>query len=458
MATTASDSASASGTIKAESQDSKAYSAVKSTSSDGDVYSYLSSNGLLTSIISGKANDHVSEDQSLNAQGNVLVYASSTSEDSSSKSYAANGNAVSGRISASAGSPAVIDNNIKGDVQSTSSNLVPTPGSWAWKGYGGYINTDPFMITDAQGRSHILAAGGDNGLWDNIDGNWYSLGGVITSDPYAVKDQQSNLHILCQGGDGALWDNVFNTQSWTADWHGLGGCITLDPSAAVEPWQDGWVVIAARGLDGSLWLKDINPKDMSSNPWQSAGGYIKSSPYLVFDNQGKMQTLVRGGDDALWINTGTPTSGGYQIAWKSQGGVITSAAKPLLDPQWGTLDIFARGSDGKLWVDTLDTQSGIGRWNGLNAGISPAGSGSPIYEGNPEPVADNDGNIHVFLRGNDGSLQDALGTYDPNQDVRNYYSYGLGGYITSDPSAIAGNGVKIATRGGDGSLWVNTIT
>ena len=455
---TASDGAIASGSFDVDSLESAGYSAAKSISADGEAYSFLSSDDQLASSVSASANGHVSSTQNLLANGYSQVYASCNSDDETSRDFAANGNELSGSVSVTAGSPAILQNSLEGDVQSASSNLVLVPGSWVWNGYGGYLDSNPFIINDAQGRRHVIVQGGDSGLYDNVNGNWYGLGGIITSDPYAVQDGQGRMHILARGGDEALWDNVFDTGSWLAGWHGLGGRITLDPSAVVEPVPNGFLKIAVRGSDGSLWMRDLNTQDMSGT-WNSLGGYMKSSPYVLFDNQGKIQTLIRGGDNGLWVNTGFPTAGGYSHEWNSHGGVITSAPKPLLKPDNANyMDIFVRGSDGALWVDTFNTQSGMGNWYGLGGYISPTGSGSTIYEGNPEPVADSNGKIHVFVRGGDGALWDDVGSLNPFDNTRYYDWNSLGGYITSDPSAIADNLIKVAVRAGDGSLWVNTIS
>jgi len=227
--TIASDGASASGSFQADSLESKAYSAVKSTSTEGDAYSYLSSANQLASTLSGSANGHVTSNQDLNANGNVRVFASSTSDDSSSKSYDANGESVSGSLSASAGSPAIVETNLAGAIKSEAAGLIPTPGSWVWNGLGGIITSNPYQLQD-DGKTHIFAKGGDNGLWDNVDGDWQGLGGVITSDPYAVKDDLGKVHVLAKGGDGALWDRIIDE-----GWVGLGGYITSNPGAALNP-------------------------------------------------------------------------------------------------------------------------------------------------------------------------------------------------------------------------------
>jgi hypothetical protein len=219
LATTASDGVSASGHFQAESLESKAYSAVKSTSPHADAYTYISSAGNLESSMSGSANGHVTSNQEFDANGGVRVYASSTSGDSPSEIYDVEGESVSGSISASAGSPAVIDTNFLGDIQSSTAGFIPTPGSWVWNGFGSVLTSNPYQL-EADGKRHIFAKGGDNGLWDNVDGDWQGLGGIIASDPYALEDAQGKIHVLAKGGDGGLWDRVYN-----GDWYSCSGYI-----------------------------------------------------------------------------------------------------------------------------------------------------------------------------------------------------------------------------------------
>lgn len=432
--TVASDGVSASGSIQADSLESKAYSAVKSTSEDGDAYSYLSSSGHLESSMSGSADGHVTSDQQLDANGDVKVYASSTSDDSSSESYDVEGESASGSMSASAGSPAVVDTNLAGDLQSSEAGIIPTPGSWVWNGFGGILTSNPYQL-EANGQKHVLAKGADNGLWDNVDGDWQGLGGIIDSDPFALQDAQGNIHILAKGSDGGLWDRIYG-----GGWWNLGGIITSNPSAAIELSANGYMYIVVRGADYGLWARELNTADMSGD-WYSGSGYITSNPQIVFDSQGNWHTFARGGDGALWdLNLIRKGPQYYEGDWKSLGGVITSDAMPTVDPfNPNLLYTSVRGSDGSLWYNTQDITTGASTWTGLSGYIL----------GNPSPVVDTDGVLHNFVRGGDSGLWDNVGgTW-----------YNLGGYIKSNPNAIRDDEGKlqVAAIGGDNGLWINTV-
>jgi hypothetical protein len=431
----ASDGVSASGSFQAQSLESKAYSAIKSTSADGETYSYLSSAGQLESSLSGSANGHVTSNQDVDANGDVRAYASSTSDDSSSQSYDAEGQSATGSISASAGSAAAIDANLEGDLKSPANSFIPTPGSWVWNGFGGILASNPYQLV-ADGQRHIFAKGGDNALWDNVDGDWQGLGGQIDSDPFALQDAQGNIHVLVKGADRALWDRVYD-----GNWWNLGGVIDSSPSAAFELGEDGYMYIVARGHgDNALWARELNTVDMTGD-WYACGGNIVSNPKIVFDSEGNWHTFARGGDNALWdLYLEKKDDHFYEGDWSYLGGSISSDTMPALDPYNPDLIYTSvRGSDNTLWYNTLDITTHTSTWTGLGG----------IIQGNPSPVVDTDGVLHHFVRGGDNSLWDNAGGA----------WYPLGGIIKSDPNAIRDKEGKlqVAAIGSDNALWVNTV-
>lgn len=420
IATIASNRAEASGSLQADSFESKAYSAAQSTSKDGNAYSYLSSDNQLASTLSASADSHVTSNQDLRAKGDVLVHASSTSEDLIPKRYDANGESVSGRLSASAGSPAVVETDLDGDVQSSMDSLIPMPGAWVWNGLGGIITSNPSTLKDDQGQMHVFAKGADNSLYDNKNGNWFGLGGGITSDPYAVKDAQGKIHVLARGKDYSLWDHVLGV-----GWQGLGGYITSNPSAALKP-SDSHLKAVVKGGDNSLWVKDL-----TTGTWTGLGGQITSNPQAIFDDKGKMHVLARGSDGSLLDNV--------DGAWQPRGGYITSDARPVLNPSTpGFVYTMVRGSDGSLWSNAFNTNSNTATWQGLGG----------FFNGNPAPAVDANGVTHTFVRGGDSGLWD-----NANGGWHN-----LDRIITSDPSATKDKNGRlfVAARCGDNSLWATT--
>lgn len=329
----------------------------------------------------------------------------------------------------------------------------------SWRPAGGCIKSDPFVIGDDSGNTHILAVGCDDALWDyviplnSLSGSWYPLYGSLMSNPYASRKPipGGDIHVFARGKDNALWDCEFIATASGPDeyWHNLGGIISSDSSASADPNQPGRLSIAEKGSDNSIWINDLNTSSIwgLSWLWKSLGGIGSSNPRVIFDDQGRRHTFVRGGDGALWDNVGVWTGTGYSSNWFNLGGVITSDPKPLKGYDGSNIIyIYCRGDDGALWVNWLDTQTETGTWKSYGGYLSPTSTRPISNRENPEPYLDGMGNTHVFVQGGDKALWDCV-----------IYGFGghqwisLGGIIESNPSV--GMGV-VAVRGGDGSLWI----
>jgi hypothetical protein len=331
--------------------------------------------------------------------------------------------------------------------------------SISWRPAGGCIKSDPFVIGDDSGNTHVLAVGCDDALWDYViplsgsGGNWYKLYGGLTSNLYASRRPipGGDIHVFARGMNGGLWDCEFsNTISGPDEyWHNLGGVIISDSSAGADPNQPGRLSVAVKGSDNALWINDLDTNSIwgLSWLWKPLGGILYSNPRVIFDDQKRMHTFVRGGDGALWDNVGTWTGSGYNSKWYSLGGVITSDPKPLKKYDGSNLVyIYVRGSDGSLWENKLDTQTETGLWTSFGGYLSPT-STRPIYNmENPEPSLDAFGNTHVFVQGGDKALWDCVIV-----GFGGYQWICLGGIIESNPSAY---GDIVAVRGQDGSLWI----
>jgi len=400
-----SDGASIQGSIQANSLKSNAYSAVKSTTD----YTYASSGDRLSSTIDSRADGAMQQ-----STGNVQTFT--------------------------------------GIDQSTTSELIPTPGSWVWSGYGGIITSNPCLFRDGWSRKHIFAKGADNSLWDNLEGNWFSLGGNIASDPYAILDPKGKIHILVAGSDGALMDNVFDTSStdqsqWNSRWLNLGGYITSTPDAIVDRRQNFHLDIVVKGADGALCIRDLNTLDWSGD-WTYLGGSITLNPHITGDTDSFPYNFIvyaRGSDGTLQaaVVPWSDNSGSYKCSWHNLGGQITSDPKPLFN------HVLARGTDGSLWDHTgyyLNEEGAFvnTKWAGLGGYII----------GNPEPVIDSS-LIHTFVRGGDGSLwENIVDEYSFDPSSSNQW-YCLGGYLTSDASALRGQYLEVVARGGDMGVWMD---
>jgi hypothetical protein len=319
----------------------------------------------------------------------------------------------------------IVWNNRVDETNSTEAviSIHPMPltlKEYRWDEMSGLINSSTSMCKDDHGQTHILARGADNALWDNVDGVWQGMGGVMASDPCSVKDSLGVIHVFAIGSDSALFDWESGT-----GWVNLGGHITSNPSAALSP--DGHIKIAAKSSDNELLIKDL-----TTGEWSNLGGKIESNPQLIFDLQGKMHVLARGSGGALWDNV--------DGNWQNHSGMIASDPRPIINPfDPGVIYTSVRGENGALWINALDTASGVSTWTDLGGTIV----------GVPSPSVDTDGVLHNFVRGSDGGLWDnADGSW-----------YGLGGSIISDPSSFRDRDgkLRVSVAGPGNELWVTTV-
>lgn len=244
-----------------------------------------------------------------------------------------------------------------------------------WNCLGGQIASSPSAIMEPGFLNWIAIAvrGKDNALWirdlnaDTMtDGSWSYMGGTIKDDPFLVasNDGTNYVYTLAKDNYDALWVNKADTGPTPVSsvaWYGFGGILASELSGAIEPVSNGFLKVAARGSDNSLWMCDI---DLAASPsgkieyaWSPLGGTIASNPYVTFDSIGNIHTFVLDSYNQLWDNKGTWANGVYTHNWYPLGGVIASDPKPLMNTNTGKIDIAAQGSDGALWVNRMNPNS-----------------------------------------------------------------------------------------------------
>jgi hypothetical protein len=337
--------------------------------------------------------------------------------------------------------------NVYGDPSVSIKNpSVPS----TWTSIGGFTTYEHTAITDNQGRRHVFAIGGDNALWDNVDGSWISLGGFLTIAPNAAKDKNGRIHIVSRGGDNALWDYVFDTATWTGGWKGLGGSISSQATAAMEPTYGTCMEIAVRGGDNSLLLCEFNVNDLSSYNWYGLGGFLNSRPFVIFDQNSRMHIFVAGGDNALWDNRGVPSSGTYVHNWHGLGGVMQGAAFSTLEPgQPNYVAVMVRGTDNALWIADVYGLSDPETCDWIGFG------GVLTFE--PFASTDTVGRIHTFVRGGDGAMWESVFSSNPwNPSGALWVSHG--GIIIGSPQALLNGQTYAYVKGGDHAIWRTVYT
>ncbi|HZG92446.1 MAG TPA: hypothetical protein VEZ42_19735 [Pseudonocardia sp.] len=187
-------------------------------------------------------------------------------------------------------------------------------------------------------------------------------------------------------------------------------------SPAVAASRPGRVDLVTRSPGGGL-VHHYRPPGGSWSRAIDLGGSVASQPAVVSWGPGRLDVFARGTDDRLWHRA---FDGARWWDWTSLGGSLRSAPAVA---SWsaGRLDVVVRGSDGALWHRAFD---GTRWWDW-------ASRGGALTSG-PAAVSWSAGRLDLFVRGPDEGLwHQAFG------DGRWWGWVPLGGVLTSQPAVAA---------------------
>ena len=229
--------------------------------------------------------------------------------------------------------------------------------------------------------------------------------------------------------DCAVFDTVRNAWDAVSVPAQAGEPICADSHPAAVSWSNGRIDTFVRGSDDALWHRWY---DGGWSDWESLGGVLTSGPAVASWAPGRLDVFARGTDNALWHRWYDGGWGG----WESLGGVLTSAPSAV---SWasGRLDVFARGTDNGLYHIWYD--GGWGGWEGLGG----------VLNGGPGVSSWGAGRLDVFVRGTDNNLYHKW--YDAGWSDWEWQ----GGVLTADPTAVSWSygRIDVFVRGTDYNLY-----
>lgn len=168
------------------------------------------------------------------------------------------------------------------------------------------------------------------------------------------------------------------------------------------------------------------------------GTAVSLSSDNVFPLPGVMGVFARGSDGAVWVQSQTAPNNGWG-GWYSLGGWVDLIEVAQNDDT--RLEVFARGGDGALWHNWQNSPGGAwSGWYSLGGWIDRLEVGRNA-----------DGRLEVFARGGDGALWHQWQTA-PNSGWSGWYS--MGGWIDMIEVGQNDDGrLEVFARGGDGAVW-----
>jgi hypothetical protein len=292
-------------------------------------------------------------------------------------------------------------------------------GGWTkWTSMGGVFQSGPSVILNFKAETEIFITGADKQIWHKKSTNrnsteftpFRSMGGRFSSGPSAVTDSEGLIHIFARGVDRALWHTMqIRADDGTVsfgEWSSLGGTLTSSPQAVVD--NEGLIHVFSRGMNRALIQKQSVVNEtyhISWSPWMSLGGNLASSPKAVAlsDSVGFLEVFSRAADKGLWRkrqvldpeNLDEPIK---WATWEGLGGSIASGPASAVN-SFGNLDLFVRGTDKAIWhkqqiVVSEDGQEDWTAWESLAGIVSTS----------PSVAREEEGLVHVFVRGVDRSI------------------------------------------------------
>lgn len=239
--------------------------------------------------------------------------------------------------------------------QQVNHRLVEFAGTAPGVDLGGVLTSGPAAI-ERQGPTEfeteaVFARGADHAIWSRLFSAgqgiwlpWASLGGRALGAPtvscVGQAQQSPPLIVYVRGEDGALWRRQLGS-GWTR----VGGALASDPGAlpAVAGVCPNREDVFALGTDFAVW-------ERVAGAWHRIGGRSSVAPTAVqVLPGGETDLFVRGTDNALWMNTRAPGATGW-VGWHRVGGVLSSAPVATIFPASPrTRVVLALGSDGNLW-------------------------------------------------------------------------------------------------------------
>jgi len=232
----------------------------------------------------------------------------------------------------------------------------------------GGVKGDPAITSWTAGRLDVFVRGADDKLWQST--RFSVLGafqpwikpvgddGILAGSPDATALRPGRLDVFVKGADGQIYQRFWNDVSWNSAWIAHGAptptiSVTGDPTVV---WGRPTVVnrmdLFVRGSDDKLWQNNWNGAAWSgwARPVGLAGTLASSPDATLFDRGGTPQSqsniavFARGTDGGLWVLDFTSAGWGNWRRFGTALDTIVDAPGAAYRPD-RRIDVFGRGGD-----------------------------------------------------------------------------------------------------------------
>jgi hypothetical protein len=217
--------------------------------------------------------------------------------------------------------------------------------------------------------------------------------------PAVVSPAAGQINVFARGQDYRLWQNWYSNSAWQANWNYIDGQSPTAGSPVAITWGNGHMDVFET-MNGQVWHNWYLPDSTGWRGWQPIGApngiWLGGSMAAVAQTSGKINLFVRGNDHRLWQTW--YDNGGWH-SWNYVDGPSSYSSSPSAI-SWGSghMDVFETRY-GQLWH----------AWYGADStgwrGEQPIGAPNGVFlVGAPATVVQASGKINVFARGTDGRL------------------------------------------------------
>jgi hypothetical protein len=250
--------------------------------------------------------------------------------------------------------------------------------------------------------------------------------------------------VLARGPDNALWHRWWVAgRGWTC-WQSLEG--DLAAGGGIASHGTGILHLVALGSDGRIKNRSFVNENVIRGGWSNWSDLgtqqFTAAPAIASWGSNHLEVFARGTDNRIWHNWYRFGGGGWSGWFAFDGGGFTSApAAVAYAPE--RLHVFARGADNRIYSRH---HLGAGSWSAW------APLGTQQFASAPAAVSWDSQHLEVFARGTD------------NRIWHTWYRFGIGwsawypldgGSFIEAPAAVTHKPLtlNVYALGTDGRMW-----
>jgi hypothetical protein len=287
-----------------------------------------------------------------------------------------------------------------------------------WSGWfevppsNGFTSSGPALTFD-QANDYVFVRGTNNHIYVNASSStgwsgWREVPGqMLTPSAPAATTNGTTVSLFVRGTDNKIYRNTLNGTSWSGWSQVPGNKLTIDTPSAYDNGVNSFLALSVRGTDNRIYRNTLNGTTWSGWSEVPGHGLTLSGPTTAISTSSKgtfLNLFVRGTNNHLYVNStldGTTWSGWSEVPGH---GLTPSApaASTLYLTAGNTLNLFVRGTNNKLYVNTFANGTTWSGWSQVPGnGLTPDAPGTVAFATN---ATGTQGQVALSVRGTNNRI------------------------------------------------------